>query len=71
MFGSPFASPFIIPVVAIICWMLVKIVKIKNGVDTIGWHERPNNAHVPPMCRPCLTRCSRRPCRNAMPKSKA
>lgn len=48
MFGNPFASPFIIPVVAIICWMIIKIAKIKNGVDT-GWHDRPRNAHVPPM----------------------
>ncbi len=47
MFGSPFSSPFIIPVVAIICWALIKIVKIKNGVT--GWHERPSNVHVPPM----------------------
>jgi hypothetical protein len=47
MFGNPFASPFIIPVVAIICWMIIKVAKIKNGVT--GWHERPSNSHVPPM----------------------
>jgi hypothetical protein len=48
MFGSPFGSPFIIPVVAIICWMIIKVVKIKNGVDT-GWHHSPRNTHVPPL----------------------
>lgn len=48
MFGNPFATPFIIPVVAIVCWMIVKVARIKNGVDT-GWHERPRNSHVPPM----------------------
>ena len=47
MFGSPFASPFSIAIVAIICWMIVKVAKIKNGVT--GWHERPSNSHVPPM----------------------
>ncbi len=47
MFGNPFATPFIIPVVAIICWMIIKVVKIQHGVT--GWHERPRNAQVPPM----------------------
>jgi hypothetical protein len=46
-----FNSPgVIIPVVAIICWMIIKIARIKNGTDTgIGWHDRPRNSHVPPM----------------------
>jgi hypothetical protein len=44
-----FNSPgMLIPVVAIICWMIVKVIKIRHGVDT-GWHERPRNSHVPPM----------------------
>jgi len=47
MFGNPFATPFIIPVAAIVCWMIVKVMKIKHGVT--GWHERPQNTHVPPM----------------------
>jgi hypothetical protein len=43
-----FDSPgVLIPIAAIVCWMIIKIVKIKSGVD--GWHERPRNTHVPPM----------------------
>lgn len=43
-----FNSPAVlIPIAAIVCWMIVKIVKIKHGVS--GWHERPSNSHVPPM----------------------
>lgn len=41
-------TPFIIPVVAIICWAVISIVKIKNGVGH-GWHHSPRNTHVPPM----------------------
>lgn len=48
MFGNPFDSPFIIPVVAIVCWMIIKIARIKNGGDT-GWHHSPRNMNVPPM----------------------
>lgn len=54
MFGNPFASPFIIPVVAIVCWMVIKVVKLKHGVT--GWHERPHNADVPPMFDKLLER---------------
>lgn len=48
MFGNAFASPFIIPVVAIICWAFIKIAKIKNGEDH-GWHHSPRNMKVPPL----------------------
>lgn len=47
MFGM-FNSPFIIPVVAILCWAAIRITKIKSGVDS-GWCENPRNAQVPPM----------------------
>jgi hypothetical protein len=44
-----FNSPgVLIPIAAIVCWMIIKIVKIKSGVET-GWHDRPRNSHVPPM----------------------
>jgi predicted transcriptional regulator len=48
MFGNAFASPFIVPVVAIICWAVISVAKIKNGSDR-GWHKNPRNTHVPPM----------------------
>lgn len=48
MFG-PFANPgVVIPVVAIICWAFIKIVRIKHG-DEYGWRQNPRNSHVPPM----------------------
>lgn len=48
MFG-PFASPgVIIPVVAILAWVAISIVRIKHGAER-GWHHNPRNTHVPPM----------------------
>ncbi|MEY4640828.1 MAG: hypothetical protein RLZZ227_822 [Pseudomonadota bacterium] len=44
-----FDTPFIIPVVAIICWAVVSLARIKNGTDHRGWHSSPRNTHVPPM----------------------
>jgi hypothetical protein len=45
MFNSP---GIIIPVVAIICWMIIKVVRIQAGGET-GWHHSPRNTNVPPM----------------------
>jgi hypothetical protein len=46
MFGL---SPgLVIPVVAIIAWAVIKIVRIKHGAEH-GWHDNPRNTHVPPM----------------------
>src|SRR5687767_6427407 len=48
MFG-PFGNPgVIIPVVAIICWAMIRLAQIKSGADK-GWHQNPRNTHVPPM----------------------
>lgn len=48
MFGA-FNNPgVIIPVVAIICWAVIKIARIKNGAER-GWDHDPRNMHVPPM----------------------
>lgn len=45
----PFANPgVIIPVVAIICWAMIRLAQIKSGVDK-GWQQQPRNTHVPPM----------------------
>ncbi|MDY6982356.1 MAG: hypothetical protein SV422_04660 [Pseudomonadota bacterium] len=38
----------IIPVVAILAWAMIKIVRIRHGADH-GWHYNPRNTHVPPM----------------------
>jgi predicted transcriptional regulator len=48
MFGNAFASPFIVPVVAIICWAVITITRIKTGTER-GWRQHPRNTHVPPM----------------------
>lgn len=47
MFGNMF-NPFGMIIVAIVCGMIIKVIKIRHGVDT-GWHERPRNSNVPPM----------------------
>jgi hypothetical protein len=55
MFGSAFASPFIIPVVAILCWAAITITRIKSGTER-GWHHSPRNAQVPPMFEKMLAK---------------
>jgi len=46
-----FDTPFIIPVVAIICWAVVSSVRAKNGIHPRGrhskWGDEPTT--VPPM----------------------
>jgi hypothetical protein len=42
----------LIPIVAIICWAIVTIARIKNGTDHAripGWRANARNTHVPPM----------------------
>jgi hypothetical protein len=49
MFNNP---GILIPIVAIVCWALVTIARIKNGSDDShgpGWRSRARNTHVPPM----------------------
>lgn len=47
MFG-PLSPGIIIPVVAIIAWAVITIVRIRHGAER-GWHHSPRNTHVPPM----------------------
>ena len=51
-----FDTPFIIPVVAIICWALVSIVWAKHGhPQPFGeWDENGKPVHMPPMFRKLL-----------------
>lgn len=43
-----FDTPYIIPVVAIICWSIVSAVRAKNGIGP-RWHHRVENFAAPPM----------------------
>jgi hypothetical protein len=42
-----FDTPFIIPVVAIVCWAIVSSIRAKHGYQPF-WGDR-HNRHVPPM----------------------
>jgi|Laugresp1bdmlbsn_1035097.scaffolds.fasta_scaffold16931_2 hypothetical protein len=44
-----FNTPFIIPVVAIICWAIIKMYKIKHGVSDASSDWDNKNLHTPPM----------------------
>lgn len=48
-----FDTPFIIPVVAIICWAVVSVVRAKHGYPDIPpggeWDENGKPVHTPPM----------------------
>lgn len=46
-----FDSPFIIPVVAIVCWAFVTMIKVRHGVGRHGWRHDPSNIETPPMFR--------------------
>lgn len=51
MFNGLFATPFIIPVVAIIAWAVVAVVKAKHGIPDAEWDEEGKPMHRPPMFR--------------------
>lgn len=44
-----FDSPFIIPVVAIVCWAIIRIVRIRSGQPRVGWFDADHNRPLPPM----------------------
>jgi hypothetical protein len=46
MFNNP---GILVGIVAIICWAVITLARIKNGTDHGGWHSSPRNTHVPPM----------------------
>jgi hypothetical protein len=48
-----FDTPFSIPVIAIICWCIVAVVRAKNGVGPM-WHHRSHNLQTPPMFQKLL-----------------
>lgn len=46
-----FDTPFIIPVVAIICWAVVSVVRAKHGLPEGEWDGEGKQVHTPPMFR--------------------